>query len=162
MLLQMHVIDRFEPQALCACQRRDAMTLPGFNAETSLYKTSVHYRLMGASVQAGGIVPQQVSVSCGPCYLDNTGACVQNCTICDGHLCHYLGIYSCDPRACPPPHDRCAPCLTLPTDCARRRCDCTCNGGIAVDCNNCPDYPMDCTNCPCHHPANPKCCFVCT
>jgi hypothetical protein len=33
------------------------MTLPGFNAETSLYKTSVHYRLMGALVQADGVIP---------------------------------------------------------------------------------------------------------
>jgi hypothetical protein len=29
------------------------MTLPGFSAETSLYKTTVHYGLTGASVPSG-------------------------------------------------------------------------------------------------------------
>ena len=45
------------------------MALPGFNAATSLYKTSVHYRLMGASVQANGVVPQL----CGPCSVFGAG-----------------------------------------------------------------------------------------
>ena len=35
------------------------MTLPGFSAETSLYKTGIHYCLMDGSVQAGGIMLQQ-------------------------------------------------------------------------------------------------------
>jgi len=38
-------------------QRRIAMTLPRFNAEMSLYKSSVHYRLMGALVERDGVVP---------------------------------------------------------------------------------------------------------
>ncbi len=46
------------------------MTLPGFNAETSLYRTSVPYRLMGASVQAGGVMLQQAS-----CF----GRCARYC-----------------------------------------------------------------------------------
>lgn len=33
------------------------MTLPRFNAEMSLYKSSVHYRLMGALVERDGVVP---------------------------------------------------------------------------------------------------------
>jgi len=56
------------------------MTLPGFNADASLYKTGVHYRLIGAlgqgGVQDGRVVPQQFP-PCGPCYLDKTGACVK-------------------------------------------------------------------------------------
>ena len=32
------------------------MALPGFSAETSLYRTSVHYRLTGVLVQADEIV----------------------------------------------------------------------------------------------------------
>jgi hypothetical protein len=61
------------------------MTLPGFNAETSLYRTSVHYRLMGSSVHANGFMPQQAFARCGPCYRNwqinpNTGACVRDCT----------------------------------------------------------------------------------
>jgi len=77
------------------------MTLPGFNAETSLYKTSVHYRSMGAPVQADGVVPQQVRVFCGTCHLDDTGACVQNCTICGPRFCHFFGTFPCAPSACP-------------------------------------------------------------
>jgi hypothetical protein len=157
MLLQMHVIGRSEPQALalCACQRRDAMTLPGFNAETSLYSSSVHYRLIGASVQAGGVVPQQLS--CGPCLLDSTGACVRNCIICTSigrlHLCHPFPTLVCDPSACPSPP---------PVDCDQAKADCRAGGGIIFECTHCPDYPMDCTNCACHYPGNHKCCFICT
>jgi hypothetical protein len=57
------------------------MTLPGFNAETSLYKTSVHYRLMGdfrpsppryAPTVFGyygrPLRPVPRSIYCGPCY----------------------------------------------------------------------------------------------
>jgi len=65
------------------------MTLPGFRAETSLYKTSVHYRSVGALVQADRITPQQLASQwlprpCGPCHLDAAGACVRNCTYCFG------------------------------------------------------------------------------
>jgi len=76
------------------------MTLPGFSAETSLYKTTVPYRLVGASVQAGGAVPQQVhnSTSCGPCHLD-AGACVQSCLICTPGF-HCCG--DCLPGGCVP------------------------------------------------------------
>jgi hypothetical protein len=35
------------------------MTLPGFNAETSLYKTAIHYRLTGGSVRVDGVTLQQ-------------------------------------------------------------------------------------------------------
>ena len=69
------------------------MTLPGFTAETSLYKTSLHYRLMGVLVRAGGVTFQQVHIQqmfpfprpihfppfplvrCGSCYFDVNGQC---------------------------------------------------------------------------------------
>ena len=119
------------------------MALPGFNAATSLYKTSFHYRLMGASVQANGVVPQL----CGPCFLDNTGACVQDCTFTFcvpfgrfGHRCFtYTLTEPCNPSACPPPP---------PPDCTAQRNACTRAGGIIYDCLNCADCP--------------PCCFVCT
>ena len=53
------------------------MTLPGFSAETSLYQTTVHYRLTGASGQADGIVLQQLVFD--PCRCRHrccpTGVC---------------------------------------------------------------------------------------
>jgi hypothetical protein len=84
------------------------MTQPGFNAETSLYKTSVYYRLMGGSVRANGVMPQQFG--CGPCYRNwqinpNTGACVRDCpyTICSlGHGCFTYTVHeACSESACP-------------------------------------------------------------
>jgi len=78
------------------------MTLPGFNAETSLYKTSIHYRFMDASVQADGVVLQQL-VFCGPCFRDATGSCMKNCTFCFGLPRHcFTRTEPCDPSACPP------------------------------------------------------------
>jgi len=68
------------------------MTLPGFNAEKSLYKTGVHYRLMGASVQADGLVlPQFDPCNCrhrccpsGICHAGRERACFLECiTFCD-------------------------------------------------------------------------------
>ena len=123
------------------------MALPGFNAATSLYKTSFHYRLMGASVQANGIVPQL----CGPCFLDNTGACVQDCTF---TFCVPLGRFGrrcftytltepCNPSACPPPQ----------VDCQKARNACTAAGGIIFDCSGLE--PDGCNACP-------PCCFRCT
>jgi hypothetical protein len=46
------------------------MTLPGFNAETALYKTSVDYRSRVRAVGLAGVVPQLVTppaTVCGPC-----------------------------------------------------------------------------------------------
>ena len=46
------------------------MTLPGFNAETALYKTSSYYRSLGTIVPLAGAVPQLVhppATVCGPC-----------------------------------------------------------------------------------------------
>jgi hypothetical protein len=61
------------------------MTLPGFNAETSLYKSRVSYHSMGVSIQADGVMPQQfpVPITCGPCQYVNriTGECAQTCSM---------------------------------------------------------------------------------
>lgn len=80
------------------------MTLPGFKAETSLYKTSVHYRLMGASVQADGVTLQQFPFGCGPCYLTAQGACVQDCAMCTPFPLFHCFRYRapCSPSACLP------------------------------------------------------------
>jgi len=64
------------------------MTLAGFSAETSLYETRLHYRSTGASVQANGVMLQQLHGqlhgppgTCGPCvYDDERGYCVRQCT----------------------------------------------------------------------------------
>jgi len=85
------------------------MALPGFNAETSFYRTSVHYRLMGGSVHANGVMLQQFA-RCGPCYRNwqinpNTGACVQDCTstICELFAGCFTSTWTeaCSESACP-------------------------------------------------------------
>ena len=67
---------------------REVMALPGFNAETSLYKTSLHYRLMGASVHADGVRFQQFLV---PRRLPVFIPLPRNLGVCDPN-----GWYSCD------------------------------------------------------------------
>jgi hypothetical protein len=61
------------------------MTVPGSNAEKSLDKSSLSYHLMGASVGANGVMPQQVhsNAVCGPCLYKWSGGtleCVQTCS----------------------------------------------------------------------------------
>jgi hypothetical protein len=122
------------------------MRLPGFNADASGYKTGVHYRLMGALVQSDSVVPQQFP--CGPCYSDNSGACVQDCwhVVCVPPWplgdCFILTLAKpCNPSACP--------------DCDALKRACTLNDGIIVDCHN-----VGCSNgtgCVCC----PPCCFRC-
>jgi hypothetical protein len=124
------------------------MALPGFSAETSLYKTNVHYRLTGALVQAGGVVPQRIF--CGACYLDDTGMCVQNCSICGPRLCHFFGTFPCDPSACPPP-------VTHPNCLFLREVVC---GGAIRACDQCPFYPSNCST-DCSTCEFPQCCFSC-
>jgi hypothetical protein len=73
------------------------MTLPGFSAETSLYKTGIHYHLTGGSVQAGGIVPQLfLRPECRPPCPNVPGLDIVccPCTIppkcMSGEMCHFL------------------------------------------------------------------------
>jgi len=59
------------------------MTLPGFNAETSLYRTRVDYRSHGTAVRLAGAVPQlvdPVGTVCFPCNRFGWQFC-QNCFI---------------------------------------------------------------------------------
>ena len=116
------------------------MTLPGFNAETSLYKTSAHYRLMGASMQADGVVPQQAL--CGWCHWDVTGSCLRNCRICyavfPGGIVHcYSFIEPCNPSVCPSCTDLKNMCIAeggTPFDCS----------GLVGGCNACPPCCFKC------------------
>jgi hypothetical protein len=59
------------------------MTLPGFNAETALYKASVDYRSHGSAAQPTGVMPQLVDppgTVCGPCMGFGWQVC-HNCRI---------------------------------------------------------------------------------
>ena len=59
------------------------MTLPGFNAETSLHKTTVDYRSGGTAVRLDGVAPQlvdPVGTHCLPCNSFGEQFCV-NCFI---------------------------------------------------------------------------------
>ena len=59
------------------------MTLPGFNAETALYKTSGAYRSYRKTVRLAGAVPQLVAplgIVCGPCNRFGWQVC-HNCFI---------------------------------------------------------------------------------
>jgi len=64
------------------------MSFPGFNAQSSLYKSRVHYRLAGALVPAEGVTCQLLVVNphpfyrCGPCYYDENGQCARDCGYC--------------------------------------------------------------------------------
>jgi hypothetical protein len=59
------------------------MPLPGFTAETSLFRTRVDYRSQGTAVRLGGAVPQlvdPVGTDCFPCNSFGWQFC-QNCFI---------------------------------------------------------------------------------
>jgi hypothetical protein len=77
------------PLSTMIAKGRKAVALPGFNAETSLYKTGAHYRSMRRSVRSDGITIQQLSFpitrpayTCGPCYYDENGQCARDCGYC--------------------------------------------------------------------------------
>jgi hypothetical protein len=122
------------------------MTLPGFNAETSLlYKGTGHYCTSAPRHQAGGMMLQHVPVQiptapllpvdrfpqltgpfphilCGPCEPSGTLGCVQQCVNCPG----------------PVPDERCTP-FTL--SCAASACcppgqgSCNATGGHTFCCH---------------------------
>lgn len=105
--------------------------LPGFTAPSSLGKTRGNYAtasLMGSGFAlalsvgdsailslslpgfSGPSAPFAGGRSCGPCYLDNTGACVQDCLICSGPRpgsCQDVTLNCPDTACCPPGHDPC-------------------------------------------------------
>jgi hypothetical protein len=97
------------------------MKIPRFTAESSLYQASGHYYGAMAPAPAPahaqvatpqefsplgslGIGPTPAFISCFPCHLDETGACVQDCTRClpghvDGCQDFYAGL--CTQRVLP-------------------------------------------------------------
>ena len=81
------------------------MRLPGFGAESSLYKVGVHYQIAEGSDHPYGVTPQ---IACGECYWDKTGTCVMDCKYpweTDTVPCR-------SPRHCPPKPPCCPPgCL---------------------------------------------------
>jgi len=95
------------------------MSIPRFTAEISLYKTSGRYYTHVALTQAEGVILQEFSlsvtsqvrrpgfVSCDPmCHLDETGACVRDCTDCpSGQLPNGCQDFT---RPCPPQRMLCA------------------------------------------------------
>jgi hypothetical protein len=67
------------------------VTLPGFNAETSLYKPRFDYRSRGTPVQLAGVMPQLVDppgTVCGPCNRFGRQMCF-NCFIEPLHCFHW-------------------------------------------------------------------------
>jgi hypothetical protein len=88
------------------------MQIPGFNAEASLYKTTVNYH--GTISQAAGISGVTLSASC---------TCTDpGCT------------WSC------PQADPCLKFCSRLSGCARQRCICICNGGAPEPTGN-PNIP---------------------
>jgi hypothetical protein len=109
------------------------MNMPGFSAEVSSYKSSVHYRSMAALVQADGAIFQQLPFAgitrCGPCYTDDTGACVRDCLNPNGEDTHKV---ACPPSQCPA---GCGPCICRTTVTCSRKCD-----GNTVPCTPFPPF----------------------
>jgi hypothetical protein len=126
------------------------MSIPRFTAEISLSKASGHYYTHVALTQVDGVMLQeffsQVTprvrrpgfVSCDPmCHLDETGACVRDCTECPpGRLpdgCQDFTV-PCPSGAC------CAP--------GQYVCGSSCCPSGMACCNNvCTDISTDLTNC---------------
>lgn len=82
-----------------------AMSMPGFTAEVSLYKTMNHYHMIGAIHEADGTVhAAQISLGNPPCFVQCFQECIQE------------GIppFQCGPacrRQCNPPGPTCGPCV---------------------------------------------------
>jgi hypothetical protein len=132
------------------------MSLPGFNAESSLFKSNVRYCSFGGATLGVGIAPQQLNFpippvppfgGCGPCSLDDTGACVRSCGFCllgPPIRCERL-TELCDPSACPAPPPP-------PPNCIQLKKNCTAAGYDVFDCHDI--FPDGCAACP-------PCCFRC-
>ena len=93
----------------------NTMNIPGYTAEASLCKTSGRYGYsLRAFAQANtGVIPSLIR-RCGPCYRDDTGACVRDCTnpCPPGHLpngCGGTDTIPCAPSQCSPLPPPCCP-----------------------------------------------------
>ncbi len=96
-----------------------AMSLPGFTAEASVYKTKVHYQMASTLDQADGVSSPQFGLSsgnpysfcgrgwdCGPCGW-SAGVCSRVCKwphgcIVGAPVCNIMDC-PCSPTACGPP-----------------------------------------------------------
>jgi hypothetical protein len=92
----------------------DAIHMPGFTGETSLYRSRVHYHSTGSVVRAGGGIVQPqiypIGTTCTRCTFDGEG-CSQTCCYpleFGGH-CFAASCSGCviPPPPPPPPHPRC-------------------------------------------------------
>ena len=115
------------------------MTLPAFNAEQSLYKTSVHYRSMSGATGDMGVALQQLN--CQPCLSFRGGPCVRICS-------------SCGPIGCLEFTERCGPVCMDFCDYLKQNCINNSNG-FPEPCTP-PMYPLGCAT-----PGCGPCCFKC-
>jgi|SRR5271165_5628671 len=143
------------------------MSMPGFNADASLYKTTMHYCLAtGRSAAGDYLAPAQLAsplavppppCDCHQCYLWCAGSCFQRCRQYPGTQCYPYCMdvctSSCD-SFCGPGFVRCrGGCVDLSSDphnCGR--CGNMCTGGHV-----CQDGA-----CICSDPALTDCSGVCT
>jgi hypothetical protein len=113
------------------------MSTPGFNAEASLYKTSMYYHNLSYNfVQTNkGAIQSAATHFCSPkCYLDvDTGRCVRDCTDClnkPGPITCIHSTEDCPPNQCPgpplPPIDWCVLfcAISTPNACVAKKCEC--------------------------------------
>jgi hypothetical protein len=135
---------------------RSTMSLPKFDAESSLFKSNVRYWSFVRATPGVGVAPQRLNFPippgppfgwCGSCDWDNAGACVRTCGFClsGPPIRCELRTELCDPSACPAP-------TPPPADCMQLKRNCTANGGTVFDCHDI--VPDRCAACP-------PCCFRC-
>jgi len=89
--------------------------MPGFTAESSVYKVSGTYRTVmnfgaiGFQVPLNsGVIPEAMTVTCGTCYRDDQGNCVADCIRCPAGA-HENGCEDPFTRACPSGEHCCSP-----------------------------------------------------
>ena len=166
------------------------MRTPGFTAENSVYKASSRYYSRAALAKIEGVISQQFplpvsrfpgSVTCDPvCYLDETGACVRDCTNCppgqlpDGcqdftrpcplSACCPSGQYPCGSSCCPSGmaccNSVCTSTVTDPTNCGR--CGNVCPPGPANSYPTCENGSCGFGCIPGYTPCDNRCCGLCT
>ncbi len=109
------------------------MTLPGFNAETSMYKSGVHYRLMGLWAARAALDPAAIRIAVG---RPQPVPCVPSCSPGAPRQCCWPapdGTYQCLTVFCPPPPPDCNMECGHLRGCGRLQCDCDCWGGVPAD-----------------------------
>lgn len=137
------------------------MTIPGFTAESSVYKTRMHYRLGVGAPSASH--PHSHDSHISDVFVTPAGVCTPS-KRCHNPCCVY-GAWSecCDPDAvCKDSDGNCTQCCRPPKKC----CAGTCNGNnpssqcctsVSTDPENCGDCGNQCQqgqNC-----VNGQCCY---